>query len=251
MKFFAVAVMASLAAVACNKDNSGNKDNGGNNNGGETEGVVIDGNFDDWAKLDAADVVTSIIDAEESAKALRTLKFYDTKEMLYGYAEVDPAEVGTAYNEAEKWDSGKGQPRPLRFVWDLDNNIETGGNYNLFRDAMGGDVLLDLYIYADAGKVKLGWSEFWKFVAEDGTDFLGTNAISQETALDNMIVTRENLAGSLVKGWYAVEFAIDKVNFPGLDAAGTVKVGGALLNDGWGVPGVCPSTGEPMDLNIK
>lgn len=93
MNFFAAAVMASLAAVACSKDNGGNKNNNDDDSNTDVEGIVIDGNFDDWAKLPEADVVTLKVDAEASEQALRTLKFYDTDEIFYVYAECDPAQV--------------------------------------------------------------------------------------------------------------------------------------------------------------
>ena len=122
MNFFAAAVMVSLAAVACSKDNGGNKNNNDDDSNADVEGVVIDGNFDDWAKLPEADVVMKEVESDADKKAVKLIKFYDTDELLYVYAEVDAAVIGTAYTEAEKWDSGKSQPRTLRLMFDADNN---------------------------------------------------------------------------------------------------------------------------------
>lgn len=253
MKFLAVAVMASLAAVACNKENGGNKDNGNNNNGGNTdvEGVVIDGNFDDWAKLDAADVVTVKVDASANAQALRTLKFYDTKEILYVYAECDPASVGTEFdsNRDTYWDIENTQ-RPIRLVFDVDNNDETGGPYGATWEDAGFDALVDVYIYADAGKIKAAWTEYWSYkeTSEPGGNFVSN--IAENEALRNQVVTVENVAGTLVKGWYCVEYAIDKVNFPNfgkdMNVASTLMYGKA-----WGEPGVLPSKGEVCHLTLQ
>lgn len=252
-KFFAVAAMASLAAVACNKDNGGNNGKDDDNKGGNTdvEGVVIDGNFDDWAKLPEADVVTINVDAEASEQALRTLKFYDTEEILYVYAECDPASVGTEFDSDINtyWDKENTQ-RPIRIVFDVDNNDETGGPYgNTWEDA-GFDALVDVYIYADAGKIKAAWTEFWNYkeTSEPGGNFVGN--IEENVALKNQVVTLENVAGTLVKGWYCVEYAIDKVNFPNfgkeMNVASTLMYGKA-----WGEPGVLPSKGETCHLSLQ
>lgn len=260
MKFFAVAVMASLAAVACNKDNSGNKDNGGNNNGGNTdvEGVVIDGNFDDWAKLPETDVVTLKVDAEATEQALRTLKFYDTKETIYVYAECDPASVGTEFdaNRDTYWDLENTQ-RPLRLVFDTDNDAETGGYYSNKWSEAGFDALVDVYIYADAGKIKAAWSEYWHYkeAEEAGKNFVDT--ISENESMRNQLVAIENVAGTLVKGWYSIEFAIDKVNFP--DLGKQVNVASTLMfGKAWGEPGALPSVKkgagvvtDPIHLALK
>ena len=90
-KIFAVAVMASLAAVACTKSNTtGGNDNNGNNNGGgnEEEGIVIDGQFEDWAALAETDVVAINVLAEARQQALRTLKFHNTEDVLYGDTQI-------------------------------------------------------------------------------------------------------------------------------------------------------------------
>ena len=251
-KLFAVAVMASLAAVACTKSNTtgGNDDNGNNNGGGnEEEGIVIDGQFEDWTALAETDVVVINVLAEASQQALRTLKFHNTEDVLYVYAECDPAVVGTEYDPSRDtyWEDKPAQ-RPLRFVWDTDNNAETGGYYSITWPNAGFDSLLDVYIYADGGKVKSAWSEFWAFkeTSEAGANFVDN--IAENEALRDQIVSVANVAGSLVKGWYSVEIAIDKVNFPNLGK--TVKVASTLMNQAWAEPGVLPSEEEPVELSL-
>ena len=250
MNFFAAAVMVSLAAVACSKDNGGNKNNNDDDSNADVEGIVIDGNFDDWAKLPEADVVTLKVDAEASEQALRTLKFYDTDEILYVYAECDPAQVATEcdMNRDTYWKKNTTQ-RPLRFVWDTDNNAETGGYYrNVWSDA-GFDALLDVYIYADAGKVKAAWSEFWNYkeTAEAGKNFVDN--IAENETLRDQVVSVANVAGTLVKGWYSVELAIDKVNFPNFGK--TMNVASTLMNSNWSEPGLLPSDTDPVKLTLK
>ena len=253
-------MLASLAAVACTKDNGGNKDNGGKDNGGnnDVEGVVIDGNFDDWAKLPETDVVTVKVDAEATEQALRTLKFYDTKETIYVYAECDPASVGTEFdaNRDTYWNLENTQ-RPLRMVFDTDNDAETGGYYSNKWSEAGFDALVDVYIYADAGKVKAAWSEYWRYkeAEEAGKNFVDT--ISENESMRNQLVAIENVAGTLVKGWYSIELAIDKVNFP--DLGKQVNVASTLMfGKAWGEPGALPSVKkgagvvtDPIHLTLK
>ncbi len=102
-------------------------------------------------------------------------------------------------------------------------------------------------IWADAGNIKLGWSECWNFKqdAEVGYPFIGL--IEQNTALDNMVVTPNNVAGNMVKGFYAVELAIDKTL---LDLEKTIKVGVFLVDDAWVYAGMMPSDGIPFTLNL-
>ena len=71
--------------------------------------------------------------------------------------------------------------------------------------------------------------------------------IEQNTALDNMVVTPNNVAGNMVKGFYAVELAIDKTL---LDLEKTIKVGVFLVDDAWVYAGMMPSDGIPFTLNL-
>lgn len=139
--------------------------------------------------------------------------------------------------------------RPLRFVWDTDNKQSTGGYYrNVWSDA-GFDALLDVYIYADAGKVKAAWSEFWNYkeTAEAGKNFVDN--IAENETLRDQVVSVANVAGTLVKGWYSVELAIDKVNFPNFGK--TMNVASTLMNSNWSEPGLLPSDTDPVKLTLK
>ena len=134
-------------------------------------------------------------------------------------------------------------------MWDTDNNAETGGYYrNVWSDS-GFDALVDVYIYAEAGKVKAAWSEFWNYkeTSEAGANFVDN--IKENEALRDQVVAVANVAGSLVKGWYSVEFAIDKVNFPNFGKE--MNVASTLMDGGWGEPGLLPSDVEPIHLTLK
>lgn len=253
--FFAAAIMMGAAVVSCDKSSSTNN-NGGDDDGGEvpTESIAIDGNFDDWAKLPAADVVMKEVESDADKKAVKLVKFYDTDELLYVYAEVDAAVIGTAYTEAEKWDSGKSQPRTLRLMFDADNNEDTGGKMPEFPEEPNGyDVLVDSYIWSNAGKIKLGWSECWTYIdPEANKQFLGMSPATsqQNVALDNMVVSAANVAGSLVKGgFYGVEYAVDKTNVP--DLGKQVRVVALYVDDGWNNAGILPSDGTSIKLTLK
>ena len=250
LKFFAAALLMIGAVASCSKpDNGKNGNDDGDNNGPSEEGaIVIDGKWYDWNAIPEDELVASKLDPDSDKTAIRTIKFFNTEQYLYVYAELDPEKVGTAFTESEKWDSGKGQPRSLRFMIDEDNSDTTGGSDIDFPEAEWGiDVLVDAYIWADAGNIKLGWSECWNFKqdAEVGYPFIGL--IEQNTALDNMVVTPNNVAGNMVKGFYAVELAIDKTL---LDLEKTIKVGVFLVDDAWVYAGMMPSDGIPFTLNL-
>ncbi len=51
----------------------------------------------------------------------------------------------------------------------------------------------------------------------------------------------------MVKGFYAVELAIDKTL---LDLEKTIKVGVFLVDDAWAYAGMMPSDGIPFTLNL-
>lgn len=132
--FLAIAAMVSFAA-ACNKDDDNKKDN----KGGETEyeaPIKIDGNFDDWAKLPAAQVAVAKCATDANWTALKTFKVYADEYFVFMYFEFVSDEV-----EDRAW-------VPVHFYINGDGKDTTGGYGDQFTEASS-DILLEGAVFAD------------------------------------------------------------------------------------------------------
>ncbi|MBQ3766904.1 MAG: hypothetical protein II874_09235 [Bacteroidales bacterium] len=75
--------------------------------------ITIDGDFADWAKLDASKVATATCPSDPKYDALKTLKVYADEHYIFMYAEFTPQEEGAPIS----WD----------VFMNADNSAETGG----------------------------------------------------------------------------------------------------------------------------
>lgn len=93
-KIFAIFAIASMVMVGCSKDDT-NQKKGGNKNKEEKQEpeyvapVTIDGNFADWAALDASKVATATLPDGAAKEALKVLKVYADELYVYMYFEWD------------------------------------------------------------------------------------------------------------------------------------------------------------------
>ena len=95
-KVFALLAIAAMFAVSCNKDdnNKGNKDKDKGKDGNEyVQPINIDGNFEDWAKLDATKVATATCDPEATKTALKLVKVYADEVFVFVYFEWDTDQI--------------------------------------------------------------------------------------------------------------------------------------------------------------
>ena len=132
------AVMMSFSA--CNPDDTkpeqkpeteqGGENEGGENTGGEenqepdyVSPVTIDGNFDDWAAIDASKVAVANCDPEALMTALKVLKVYADEFYVNVYFKFDPDIVDS-------------ESAPFHVYLDADNSAETGGYGDEFAEAV-------------------------------------------------------------------------------------------------------------------
>ncbi len=132
MKKLLYIFLAGLAAVAISCTGKDDPDNGGKNKPEQPDpepeaeyepAVKIDGNFDDWAKLDASKVTTVNCAADAKFKALKSLKVYSDEFYVFFCFEYDDALI------PDKSDV------QCHFYFDADNNTATGGYANQFTSA--------------------------------------------------------------------------------------------------------------------
>lgn len=128
-KLFLVFAVAAMCMVGCKKDDSGNKGNNGNKGGGDdpeyVAPIAIDGDFADWAKLDASKVATATLPEGAAKEALKLVKVYADEMYVFVYFEWDKELV--EYNADEFV--------PFHVYLNSDGDAATGGFGDQFSDA--------------------------------------------------------------------------------------------------------------------
>lgn len=116
-------MIAAMALTACKKEV---KPTPKPNDGGDEEQeyvapITIDGDFADWAKLDASKVITLTSNANAAKKALKVAKIYADAAALFVYVEFDAAMI--------TWSNVEGEEEwvPFHLYFDADNSTTTGG----------------------------------------------------------------------------------------------------------------------------
>lgn len=168
MTFLAIAAMVFVAASCTDEEK---KQHGGK--GGKYDApVVIDGNFDDWAKLDATKVAVASCAADANYTALKTLKVYADEYFVYIYLQF----VGDEISD-RAW-------VPVHMYINGDGKADTGGFGDQFTDACT-DIMTEGAIFADGEfcsynpaahkwvgeKNGTGWDGCWEEVLAEGANF--------------------------------------------------------------------------------
>lgn len=130
-KLYILLAVLAVFAVSCNKDNDNNKNKNnnqeqnqnGNENGNEDENaykapITIDGEFADWAALDASKMCVATCAENALQKGVKVLKVYMDDLYMFVYFEYDDAAI------PDKSDVQG------HVYFDADNNEETGGCSN-------------------------------------------------------------------------------------------------------------------------
>jgi len=114
--------VAALVFTACNKDPQPNKpdkpDTPDNPEPEYVAPITIDGDFADWAKIDASKLVTATCAADAAKTALKVAKVYADAVAVYIYIEFDAAQIS--------WEQDV-EHVPFHLYVDADGSATTGG----------------------------------------------------------------------------------------------------------------------------
>ncbi len=163
-----MAILATVCAVSCNK--------GGSDDPVKPENkekyvapIEIDGQFEDWAKLDATKIASAQCDPDATKTALKLVKVYADKEFIYVYFEWDKDQIAFSADENV----------PFHMYINCDGKTDTGGYGDQWSDACI-DAMTEGALYPsgvigsyDAGVYK--WygdvnGTGWKWGPQEGVD---------------------------------------------------------------------------------
>lgn len=224
-KVFALLAMAAMVTfVSCKKNNQGG--GGGGNNPDDSEYVQpikIDGDFSDWAKLDAKKVSTATCNADAKHTGLKLVKVYADEFFVFVYIEWDKDQV-TAVPDVEHV--------PFHMYINGDGIATTGGYGDEFSDACS-DLLLEGSLYDGTG-----WKGYdpgaYKWIGEANGSGWGW-----EPDGDNILASGSGLcSGAGIEGKY--EIALVREFYPVGKLADNFSIGFDIQQN-WESVGVLPN----------
>lgn len=231
--FYVMAMVATILAVSCNKEEKPkDKDKGKDQPTEEyVAPIIIDGNLDDWAKLDASKVVT-VTCAEGAGKTdLKSIKVYYDQYYLYLYMEYDL----DAYDNDFTWIK-------TNILFNSDNDTATGGYKGDWEqgDTPCFDCLIQGDLWAD-GFSDLDCSQF---------KFAGTVNDPEWPAWDDVTVAGFVTSKGTSKG---VEISFCRELYPAGKMGEEMTMGVQLCVNGWDSTGSLPNAaeGDAAPLAIK
>lgn len=120
-----LAITASILAVSCKKDNGNEKDKPEEKTEYE-QPINIDGDFADWAKLDANKIATAKTNADATHTALKLVKVYADEYFIFVYFEWDKEQISFETDVEHV---------PFHIYLNGDGNAATGGFGDQWSDA--------------------------------------------------------------------------------------------------------------------
>ncbi|MBQ6198215.1 MAG: hypothetical protein IJK44_03150 [Bacteroidales bacterium] len=238
--FALMAIAALVCTVSCNKDDKGGKNH--NNGGEESEYVApitIDGDFADWAKLDASKIAKAECVAGATKDDLKLVKVYFDSDNIFVYTEF---EVGELDAEGDLW-------IPFHFYLNADNSAATGGDSQQFTDKDAEWMFETSITSYDPGLFK-----WWGAVGADGwlwTPHDADNSLPEHSADDNWgAIMGEgsgigSSAGTIDRktGKGAYEIQIQLAMMPGVEFADVFTVGFDIQIN-WSTTGILPNAAD-------
>lgn len=163
-KVFLFAAMAAMVLVSCGKKDDPKKNSKDDEEADYVAPIDIDGDFSDWAKLDASKIATAKCEDGAAHDVLKVLKVYADPIYIFLYFEWDKNEI--SYEEDDV---------PVHFYINGDGDTRTGGYGDQFTDACS-DVMFEGFLYSEqkmisyepgvfkwAGEVNgTGWDDCWE-----------------------------------------------------------------------------------------
>ena len=143
-KVFVLMAIAAMVLNACEKkpdDNPGNNPGDKDDPAEYVQPIEIDGNFADWAKLDAANVATAKVTPDATKDALKLVKVYADEYFIFVYFEWDTEQTNWVPDEDHV---------PFHMYINSDGDSTTGGFGDQWSDACS-DVCLEGSLYDASG----------------------------------------------------------------------------------------------------
>ncbi len=229
-KVFAMMAIAAMTLVACDKNNPGNNDDPNNQGGDEQEYVApitIDGNFDDWAKLEKVQVIKCASTASKTD--LKLAKIYSDKYYVFVYVEFD----FSAY-ESFVCESGTN----FDFHFNGDNDTSTGGWKGQWDQ--GETPCIDLMCQGPVIDPEGNVCDYAPGMYKYGGAANTSEWIWEEQPASDFIIGKGNKKG--------YEFQITRELYPLGKLAKEFGLGIEILVNGWDATGALPNT-EATETN--
>ena len=217
-KVFIFMALAAMVAVACSKPSQ--KKGNHNNDGDDVEYVQpieVDGDFADWAKLDASKIASAKLDPEADKTALQEVKVYADEVFVFVYIKFDKSQIEMEPDVEHV---------PFHMYINGDGDAATGGYGDEFLDACS-DIMLEGFLTDGTDFVSYEPSA-WKWSGEAN----GTGWTWEETNVTN------GFAKGAGKG-SEYEFALLRELYPAGKLADTFSIG-FDIQQGWESVGVLP-----------
>ena len=218
-----LAMTASILVVSCKKDNNGPDGPDGPDDQEYVQPITIDGDFSDWAKLDANKVATAKTDPDARHTALKLVKVYADEVFVFVYLEWDKDQISFEKDVEHV---------PFHMYINGDGNTATGGYGDQFSDACS-DLLLEGMLFDGSN-----WAGYdpgaYKWIGEtNGTGW------GWEPDGDNVLAAGSGLcSGAGIEGKY--EIALVRELYPLGKIADTFSIGFDIQQN-WDSVGVLPN----------
>ena len=214
-KFFMYAALCAAVLVsfeACNKDGQEKKD-GDDDDSEFVSKIKVDGDFSDWAALDASKVAVAT-NKNDDKDALKVLKAYADEVYLNIYFEFDGEQV-----EDRSWPA-------VHVYLNSDGDKSTGGYGDEFADACV-DCMMETAIFS-SGEWNDWNPSFWKWWGEangSGWEWVEPGRPGDEADMWGAILPEGSGIAHGMGSGNAYEIQIVREMLPGIDFADTFGVG--------------------------
>lgn len=224
-KFFLFAAMAAFALVACDPDKPDGPDGPDDPEQEYVQPIEIDGDFADWAKLDASKVATAKCPADANKTALKLVKVYADEYFIFVYFEWDKSQI-THEPDVEHV--------PFHVYLNGDGDASTGGFADQFTDACT-DVLFEGSIYPDGAAVGSYEPDCFKWVGDANGSGWTWDGLGDVAGI---------CEGAGVEGKY--EFCITRELYPLGKIADNFSIGFDIQQN-WDSVGILPNAAPSED----
>lgn len=224
-KIYVLMALAAMMFVACNPDDKPAKDKDKGKGGEEQKEYVapitIDGNFDDWAKIDASKMAIATCAENTGKKDLKTLKVYADEMFIFIYVEYnlsdyDPADITTTN---------------LDVHINGDNDVLTGGWNGQWNQ--GDTPCIDMMCQGEVFDADGNVVDY-----EPGMFKYGAAPNTSEWAWEDVTVEGFIIGKGTKK---AIEISLTRDLYPLGAIADTFTIGLEILVNGWDATGALPN----------